>query len=489
MDILEAAKLDTVQLSERGHVPEDVKKAVFQKLRMKNENRTCFECSQRGPQWLSHTFGVYLCLDCAGRHRLMGVHISFVRGVELDQYSPPALAQMCLGGNAKAWAYFKQHGMGKSSDSGRQIEYQSRIALKYKADLEKEVADACKKFNLKGGSTEAAAAADPVDIAGDAARPAQSDAAAAHEAAVVATTEAAAAKVDLDFLDALLAAKLDEVPPSEKGFVAEEARNAFFRKMRTGSENRSCFECQQRGPQWLSITYGVFLCLDCAGRHRLKGVHLSFVRGCELDQFTPEQIVQMGVGGNRKAWAFFKTKGLGKTSDSGRAIDYNHKHAQAYKAQLAEETVIICKKLGCGKFAGAARPEICVDAAAGSANPPKTKSPLIKPAAAPAGPSVPKSVIVRKAEAPSGPTTTIIRKAQPATNGGYSAAAAAPNGGGYSSVDNDADWAPTFSAEPETNESPPAEAEKPVTTPVAVEKPVAKAAAKPMEFDFDFDDF
>jgi hypothetical protein len=131
------------EVGEKGYVADALRDATLRKCRMKSDNRSCFECGKNGPIWCSVTFGVYLCLDCSGNHRRKGVHISFVRSVDMDKFYPDQLIQMAIGGNGKANSFFKESGMGRLSSSGKTVDYQSKAALRYKSDLEKNVKAAC----------------------------------------------------------------------------------------------------------------------------------------------------------------------------------------------------------------------------------------------------------------------------------------------------------------------------------------------------------
>lgn len=76
--------------------------AILSKMLREEDNKYCADCEAKGPRWASWNLGVFICIRCAGIHRNLGVHISRVKSVNLDQWTPEQIQSIQEMGNTKA---------------------------------------------------------------------------------------------------------------------------------------------------------------------------------------------------------------------------------------------------------------------------------------------------------------------------------------------------------------------------------------------------
>ncbi|KAM6923220.1 stromal membrane-associated protein 1 isoform 2-T2 [Lycodopsis pacificus] len=82
---------------------------ILSKLLREEDNKLCADCEAKGPRWASWNLGVFMCIRCAGIHRNLGVHISRVKSVNLDQWTPEQIQSMVDMGNNRAKRLYEDH--------------------------------------------------------------------------------------------------------------------------------------------------------------------------------------------------------------------------------------------------------------------------------------------------------------------------------------------------------------------------------------------
>ncbi|WVQ82055.1 hypothetical protein IAT38_004183 [Cryptococcus sp. DSM 104549] len=82
---------------------------ILRDLVKQPDNKSCADCRKNDARWASWNLGVFLCIRCSGIHRSMGTHISKVKSIDLDIWTPEQMESMQKWGNRRGNLYWEKH--------------------------------------------------------------------------------------------------------------------------------------------------------------------------------------------------------------------------------------------------------------------------------------------------------------------------------------------------------------------------------------------
>lgn len=91
---------NTVHVNDKLYSPQEYKKLI--QISNAPGNNICADCSSTTTGWASINLGIFICLECSGIHRNLGIKISKVRSLELDVWPTETIDFMGANGNLKS---------------------------------------------------------------------------------------------------------------------------------------------------------------------------------------------------------------------------------------------------------------------------------------------------------------------------------------------------------------------------------------------------
>jgi Putative GTPase activating protein for Arf len=137
--------------------------ACLSLLRKMDGNHRCIDCGEHDPQWAAVSYGALLCLQCSGHHRSLGVHVSLVRSITMDEWSLEQVLAMLEGGNGQLAGFFGRHHLTTDTclatsktitrENVTRLRYKTKAALFYRQQMNVHVSNVLEAGPYRGRET------------------------------------------------------------------------------------------------------------------------------------------------------------------------------------------------------------------------------------------------------------------------------------------------------------------------------------------------
>ncbi|EGR30885.1 hypothetical protein IMG5_121830 [Ichthyophthirius multifiliis] len=88
----------------------------------------------------------------------------------------------------------------------------------------------------------------------------------------------------------------------------ETKQEKIFMRILKRDENLFCADCNLKAPTWVSLDFGVFLCMACSGAHRHLSRKITRVYSTKIDRWNIENVEIMDYIGNGIANSYWEFK-------------------------------------------------------------------------------------------------------------------------------------------------------------------------------------